>query len=324
MPLPPVRLVVILPACLTLVTGSALSAQPARAATAASATKPTIRIVSGSDPNGAPTPLWTAVLHARHDGSERDSLIAVRRTHSDAERAWVRAIESRQRAWEQEIAALALPFTPVSPPPVATVVLGDRGASDAFAHDEVTIGFNLTDLVASYGDANAASAPELLDRLFRHEYTHLLQKAWLAKHPYVARTALEQTLLDLWMEGIGNFYSLSSRWQGRDGRRSADAQQALDALEPKLVARLAAIACARDEDVRALRAGLTSGPFSKKWGALPVALWLEDGRMRGDDALRQLVVGGPPAVLTLAAQSLPPALRPVLDEVGVLDSLCAS
>lgn len=288
-----------------------------------SATTPSVRIVSGSDASGAPTPLWTAVLHARHEARERDSLIALRRTHSEAERAWARAIESRRRAWEQEIATLALPFTPVSPPPVATVVLGDRGASDAFAHDEVTIGFNLVDLATSYGDANAASAPELLDRLFRHEYTHLLQKAWLAQHPYVARTVLEQTLLDLWMEGIGNYYSLSVRWQGRDGVRSADAQQALDALEPKLVARLAALACARGDDVRALRAGLTSGPFSRKWGALPVALWLEDARARGDDALRTLVIRGPAGVLTLAAESLPPALRPVLDEVRVLDSLCA-
>jgi hypothetical protein len=74
------------------------------------------------------------------------------------------------------------------------------------------------------------------------------------------------------------------------------------------VERLEKLAHATAEEESALTAGLSQGPFRKKWGALPVALWLAE-ESRGDDrALRAFVSSGSSGVLDLA-QRLPRGSR---------------
>ena len=76
-----------------------------------------------------------------------------------------------------------------------------------------TIGFDLSALHAEYGSATEPGNADRIDRLFRHEYAHLMQKSWLAAHPYSPRSPLEHALFDIWLEGLGTWHSLSEPWR---------------------------------------------------------------------------------------------------------------
>jgi hypothetical protein len=136
-------------------------------------------------------------------------------------------------------------------------------------------------------------------------------------------TPLRYALADIWAEGLGNYRSLSGRWKALGGRRSEASAARLAELEPRFVARLAALACATPQRGEALMADLSWGRFDRKWGALTAALWLEEEPGEPGEALRRLVVAGPDGVWDLADRHLPGALRPVLREARVADSLCA-
>lgn len=233
-------------------------------------------------------------------------------TTSDAQRAWAALIRSRTTRWEAEIPKLAKTYAPVAPPDTATIVIGNGGGQDAFTHDAVMIGFDVARLHAEYGDAATAENAARIDRFFRHEYTHLLQKAWLREHPYDAGTPLRAALLGIWTEGLGNYHSLSEKWQGG----SETAASARAELEPRFVARLAALGCASSGD--ALMADLSTGRFDRKWGALPVALWLA----ADEKQIRELVLAGPDGIWTLADRNLPDGSRSVLREARAAAALC--
>lgn len=291
---------------------------------AAAAAGASVRVVPGVTDTGAVTPRWSALLRDRLSAEDHARAVAARRPLDAAERAWLALLASREDAWEQERAALERPFRPERAPAEIAIVAGNRAApgDDAFTHDAATIGFDLGELQAAYGDAARPENAERIDRFFRHEYTHLLQRAWLAVHPWDADTPLAAALLEIWKEGLGNAHSLSPRWRDVDGAPSSAAAEALSSLEPRFVARLAALACAPPERAAALRAGLSRGPFDRKWGALPVALWLEREPGEPDAAARALVEAGPAGVLDLAARHLPPPLAAALAESRQAATAC--
>ncbi len=217
----------------------------------------------------------------------------------------------------------SLSLQPIAPPVEVLIVLGNRGTSDAFTHDPTTIGFNLAALQAGYGGAGLGENGDRIDRFFRHEFVHLLQKAWLSVHPWVADSPVRSALLEIWAEGLGNYYSLSDRWMSQDGARSAAAASALAELEPRFVARLSALACTSPEAAAPLTADLSWGRFDQKWGALTAALWLEAEQKRSAAALRDFFRTGPGAVWDLADRHLPDALGAVLDEARAAETLCS-
>ncbi len=94
-------------------------------------------------------------------------------------------------------------------------------------------------------------------------------------------------------------------------------------LEPRLAARLAALACATREHEVALTADLSSGRFDLKWGALPVALWLERETRTSPDALRRFVQAGPEGVVALATRHLAGLLGGVVAEALGAQAMCA-
>jgi len=288
----------------------------------AAVSDPGLRVVLGVNARGDATPLWLAMLRQRLAPAEYAAVAGLRKALNEPERAWATLIETRAGAWERMIPALAEPFRPVAPPDRALIVLGNRGGNDAFTHDATTIGFDLGALQRSYGDARLAENADRMDRFFRHEYTHLMQKAWRRVHPYAAETPLRRALLDIWAEGLGNWYSLSLRWRRSGEGPSPAAATVLEALEPRFVARLAALACARPDAGERLLADLSFGPFDEKWGALPAALWLEAEADPPAPALRAFVEQGPDGVWDLAARHLPEPLRRVLKEAMLADSLC--
>ena len=287
-----------------------------------SPTDTVLHVVSGTTDSGGATDQWLAMLRKRLSPAEYDSVVRIRKRRTPEEAAWAALIESRSRLWEGEVPSLAVPFAPAAPPRDVLIVLGNRGGGDAFTHDPATMGFDLAELVANYGDATQPQNLVLIDHLFRHEFTHLLEKAWLPTHPWLADSPLRAALLDIWLEGLGNYYSLSDRWRSVNGQPSDAATRALGVLEPRFVSRLTALACADSARAGALMAGISSGPFDRKWGALPAALWLDEDRGASAQAFRAFVVAGPAGVWELAGRHLAEPLRLTLREARVADSLC--
>jgi hypothetical protein len=303
--------------------GAAILLLPRVGAVPATAQEPALRVVSGVTPEGRATGQWLVMVRKRLPDARYDSVASIRKPLTPEERAWDALIRSRAGAWEREIAAVAEAYRPVAPPAGVLIVLGNRGAEDAFTHDPTTIGFDLAALQVNYGDAGLPENADRMDRFFRHEYTHLMQKAWWVMYPSAMDTPLRHALADIWAEGLGNFRSLSGRWKSVGGRRSEASAARLAELEPRFVARLAALACATPEHAAALTADLSWGRFDRKWGAFTAALWLEEEPGDPDEALRNLVVAGPDGVWDLAERHLPEALRSVLREARLADSLCA-
>jgi hypothetical protein len=276
------------------------SASPALSAE----TPPRVRVVSGVDSTGLATDQWLDILRRRLTPARLDSLRAIRRPLSADERDWSAMIELHSKQWPAEVAAVAAIFEPAGLPESILVVLGNRGGEDAFTHDATTMAFDLSALQRVYGAAGDAENALRIDRFFRHELTHLLQKRWLALHPWPASSPLRVALLDIWTEGLGNVYSLSERWRPIGGMPAAATTSALAKLEPLFVARLSALACADSARGAALLAGLSNGPFEQKWGALPAALWLADEARSNEGALRDFVRAGPDGVWDLARRHL--------------------
>jgi len=282
-----------------------------------------LQVVSGTTDAGDATARWLAMLRKRLSPTEYDSVASLQQRETADEQGWALLIQSRTASWERGIPELAKPFDPVSPPGRVLIVLGDRGGGDAFTDDPTTIGFDLAELATNYGSAALPQNAALMDRLFRHEFTHLLQKAWLPTHPWNANSPLRAALLDIWQEGLGNYYSLSGRWRNQNGQRPAATQRALAELEPRFVARLSALACVEPGSAAALMAGISSGPFDHKWGAVPAAVWLDEDQATPTTALRNLVVAGPAGIWELADRHLAEPLRRVLAEARIADSLCS-
>lgn len=282
----------------------------------------TLELANGVDETGRASPQWLAMIRKRLPEDRYAAIAPLRKPLTTQERAWAALVGSRIRDWQRIVPELALDYRPVAPPPKVRIVIGNRGAEDAFTHDPVTIGFDLAALQANYGDAQLPENAARMDRFFRHEFVHLMQKAWLSVHPASLDTPLQRALSEMWTEGLGNRESLSARWADVGGKRSEAASRALAELEPRLAARLSALACVTPADAPPLTADLSNGRFDRKWGALPVALWLQQERTTRPDASRELVVAGPAGLWAMADRHLPDQLRAVLTEARAAEALC--
>lgn len=284
-----------------------------------------LHVTSGTAADGSATEQWLAILQKRLTESEFNKAGRVIRPLTADELAWERLIRARRAEWERMTDRIERLYEGARPPQHVLIVTGNRGASDAFVHDQATIGFDLSALQAQYGAATEPVNVDRMDRLFRHEYAHLMQKAWLLIDPYEPGTPLEHALLDIWLEGLGTYHSLSERWRTTAGRHSQAARDALDIMEPRLLVRLSALTCSSPDDASLLTADLSQGAFDRKWGALTAGLWLENEAGRGqspDDALRSFIRAGPAGVWDLAARQLSPRLRSLLVDIRDVEQLC--
>jgi hypothetical protein len=273
-------------------------------ASAARAGTERIQVELGVDGQGVATPTWLELLGRRLPAATVAEAGALVRPLTVEERAWEVLIRARVPAWIEQAPAVAALFAPTAPPPQIRIVLGNRAGEDAFTHDPVTVGFDLAKLAALYGDARSEENRDRIDRIFLHEYTHLMQKAWFPSHPQPMETPFERAEVEIWTEGQGNYRSLSAKWRAGRGVPSAAAREALARLEPRFVERMVALACATPEEAKKLTADLSNGPFTEKWGALTAALWLEHETSADPDALRRFVQGGVAEVRALASRHL--------------------
>ena len=82
-------------------------------------------------------------------------------------------------------------------------------------------------------------------------------------------------------------------------------------VQVEVVERLEALATADKVEERQLRKGIAMGKFDRKWGSLPVALWLHtEVRQSGEDeVLRETVRLHREGVLPLAMRHIAPEYR---------------
>lgn len=281
-------------------------------------------VITAITPDGHATAPWLTILRSRLSPRQYDSAARLVRVITPEEQAWDSVVRARVDEWERSAGELAPLYSPAGPPRRVRIVLGNRGTEDAFTAGPETIGFDLSSLVSLYGSARDPANLDRINRFFRHEFTHILQKAWLAQHPWNQAAPIDAALFDVWAEGLGNYYSLSERWIEPEGQLSELGTATLRALEPQFVERFSGLACADSLAGGTLLSGLSSGPFAKKWGAVPAALWLATEPRPQDSAIRQLIVAGPAGVWDLAGRHLNDSLKAALLSARHAASRCAS
>jgi|GEM_PF-2114020 len=279
-------------------------------------------VVTAVTQEGHATDDWLAILRTRLSPAQYDSIAPLQKALAPDEAAWDSLIHARAPAWIGLAAPITSLYSPAQPPAVVRVMVGNRGADDAFTADNHTIAFDLSRLVSIYGPASDPANGVRIDRFFRHEFSHILQKAWLAAHPWAITSPLNAALFDIWTEGLGNYYSLSDQWLDPQGQLTDRSRQTLAVLEPRFASNLHALACADSASAAPLLATLSSGPFDRKWGAIPAALWLASEPEPGDSALRRFIVAGPAGVWDLAARHIAPELAESLRDAQQRGSQC--
>lgn len=268
-----------------------------------------LTVVPGTQADGKMTDAWYDALASRYPHIADATELHAPQPETPGQRAWHALIDSRREAWEAMVPALSVAYAPATAPAEVSILVGNRGSDDAWTAGPARICFDLAALQENYGDANTAENSARIDRFFRHEFTHILQKAWLVDHPAKMDTPTERALFEMWAEGLGNRESLSSKWIDAEGKPTETAREALDALGPKMLDRIQALRCATPAQERELTRDLSSGRFDRKWGALPVALWLAQQEAREPGYTRKFVARGPDAVYFLMGTYLPEAQR---------------
>jgi hypothetical protein len=271
---------------------------------------PTTFIVKlGMSENGAVTSEWVEAIRQRHDEKALSAIQASKKRLSDEEALWAGLIKRKVPTWLTMIDSLQIPFQAITAPDTVALLLGNQGGEDAFVNSDATICFDLTKLQSLYGSASTTENSGRIDRLFAHEFTHVLHKAWRKKHSLELQSPFEFALWDCLTEGLGNYRSLSGKWILEGGKLTPHAQEVLSRLQPIFVKHLSALEHATAEEAAPLLEGLSMGRFDQKWGALTVALWLAQEAQGDDHNLQQWVEAGPSGVLILAQKYLPEDLK---------------
>lgn len=233
------------------------------------------------------------------------------------ETQWADLIASRLTTWASRLDTIAIPFSKTKPIRQVTIVLGNVGDRDAFAHPTVYpqhVFFNLSKLESNYGSALLDKNKVRIDRFFAHEYTHLLQHRRSLKSPYPLDSYVEQALTIAYKEGFGHFHSISDKWKDQSGGITPHALEKLAVLEVEFVKRMVALKSANEQEAAMLMQGISTGRFDKKWGALTVALWLTKEANGNDSLLVKWVDSGPRGLMLLADKHLPDHLGSLLKQ----------
>src|SRR4029453_4801566 len=108
-------------------------------------------VVTAVTHDGHATEDWLAILRTRLSPAQYDSIAPLQKTLAPDEAAWGSLIPSPKPTWLSFTGPIASLYSPAEPPAVVRVILGNRGADDAFTADNHTIAFDLSRLVSVYG-----------------------------------------------------------------------------------------------------------------------------------------------------------------------------
>ena len=250
---------------------------------------------------------WADALESRMDKSRIDSFKSITRELTVKETAWQKLIESKLNKWNSFRDSLAIPFQNIVLHDTIYVLLGYLGNDDGFTFRRQTVCLDLTALQNAYGDANLPENDNRVDRIYAHEYTHLLHKEWALKNKYEPSTFKDSILWECLYEGIGMYRSLNPKWLPVNGTLPTITTSTLEDLCAVFTERLIIIESGTtftEEEKVMLQANLSRGQVNKKWGAFPVAIWLSLEAEGKDENLIYWINKGPEAVIHLAAKYL--------------------
>jgi len=250
---------------------------------------------------------WIEALATRQSNNYLDSLFGAVRPLTKRENEWFELIESRTPLWNQLKDSLKVPFGDIYINDTTYVLLGYQGNDDGFTYAFQTVCFDLTALLNAYGSAKDTINTNRMDRLFAHEYTHLLSKEWARQNDLKLTTYKDSILWECIYEGIGMYRSMSNRWFPIGDSLSYASSRAFETLYPIFTERLITIMNKEQLnsiDKKRLHKNLSRGSMNQKWGALPMGVWLAMEAKGNDKNLIKWVQKGPDAVIPLANKYL--------------------
>lgn len=250
---------------------------------------------------------WKSALGSRMRKEYIDSIALLKRALTTGEKGWEKLIASKITKWNAFKDSLAIPFIDVQISDTIYLLLGYRGNDDGFTYGYQTVCLDLTALNSEYGRADLPENNSRIDRIFAHEFTHLLHKLWAKKTEMKLQTFRDSVLWECLYEGIGMYRSLNPKWIPVNGELPEVSKTTLEKLYPVFVERLTTIetktALTIDEKEQ-LHKNLSRGAVNQKWGAFPVAIWLALEANGDDRKLQQWLRGGPLSVIHLAKKYL--------------------
>ena len=264
-------------------------------------------IVKSGWENNKITNEWRKALITRQDKEYLDSLAQVQRPLTQEEKEWFDLIKSRAHYWTLLRDSLQVPFGNRKINDTTYVLLGYQGSDDGFTFEYQTVCFDLTALHKAYGYAKDSINTNRMDRLFAHEYTHLLSKDWARRYKLNLPNYKDSILWECIYEGLGMYRSMSSKWFPNRNTLSKTSSETFETLYPIFAERLITIDTSKylsGSDKVKLHKNLSRGSMKQKWGALPVAVWLAMAAEGEDTNLLKWVEMGPDAVIPLAKKYL--------------------
>ncbi len=250
---------------------------------------------------------WIDALKNRQSHDYIEQLSQNTRSLTAAENAWYELIKFQSLGWNSIKDSLRVPFGEVKISDTTFVLVGYQGKDDAFTYKHQTVCFDLTALEKSYGPATDSINADRIDRIFAHEYTHLLHKGWARRSNLRLDNFKDSILWHCLYEGMGMYRSMSSKWFPIDDQLSPKSKETFETLYPiftdKFIALFNADTLTSEEKV-ALEHHLSRGSMTQKWGALPVGVWLALEADGDDKNLIPIIDKGPDAVVDLASKHL--------------------
>ena len=184
---------------------------------------------------------WKNALKRRESTFYLDSLEKIVKPLNEEERNWVSLIESKTEHWNSFKDSLKVPFGNIYINDTTFVFLGYQGVDDGFTYKYQTVCFDITALQKAYGSAKEPVNDNRIDRIFAHEYTHLLHKEWMRQKNLKLETYKDSILWECVYEGIGMYRSMSKKWHPVNGELSVTASNTFKELYPIFVNRLTTI-----------------------------------------------------------------------------------
>ena len=243
-----------------------------------------------------------------------DSFSRLERPPTPEEKEWLELIRSKAPGWNRMRDSLQVPFRKIRLSDTVVVLLGLFGTDDGFTYKERTVCLDLTALCRAYGKASSAENDERIDRIFAHEYTHLLHKGWAKEKSYVPKTYKDSILWESFYEGVGMFRSLNRKWLPAGDSLPTATLDALRRLQREFVANMVLVGSDTKLDHREkekIKKNLSRGKVEQKWGAFPVSIWLAIEEKKHKN-LGYWIEKGPEAVIELAKKYLPDGERKAL------------
>ena len=250
---------------------------------------------------------WKNALAPRMTKAYLDSIAAIPVTINEKDKAWVELISTKTKRWNRFRDSLEMAFNDCHVPDTMYVLLGFAGGNDAFTFQYNTVCMDVSFLQKFYGDATLLENDERIDRLFAHEFTHLVHKQWRKKNNLSLVSFKDSILWECLYEGIGMYRSLNKKWFPKNGVIPDSTLPVLNKLYPQFVAMLTEVQTSANlsqADKDRIDAHLSNGPVTGKWGAFPVAIWLSLEANGDDKRLVYWTDKGLDAVLLLAKKYL--------------------